>query len=340
MIIEARAPTRIDLAGGTLDIWPLNLLVPDPVTVNVAIDLYAVCRLTTGPGSRIRVTSHDRQISGSYSSLRRLDTRKGLELLLEFTRHFSPRSGFTLETACAAPAGSGLGGSSALAVALAKAFGRFCRMPLDRHQLLPLCRDLEAGVIRIPTGSQDYLAALHGGWNAIHYPPGGPRVERLRINPRALVDRLILCYTGRSRASARSNWEIFRNCVDGDPGSLNALRGIAAAASEMRQALIAGNWKATAAAMEREWGYRRRLSPTVGMGRVEPLLRAARRAGAAAGKPCGAGGGGCVLLICDPARRKRVVEAVIRAGGRIIDFRVAGRGVRINSLDGTPPPLV
>ena len=108
MIIEAKAPTRIDLAGGTLDIWPLNLLVPDPVTVNVAIDLYAVCRLTTGPGSRIRLISHDRKISGSFSSLRQLGSRKGLELLLEFIRHFSPRSGFTLETACAAPAGSGM----------------------------------------------------------------------------------------------------------------------------------------------------------------------------------------------------------------------------------------
>lgn len=333
MILEATAPTRIDLAGGSLDIWPLNLLVDGAVTVNVAIDLYARCRLRARKGKGVRIESRDGRRSASFSSLAHFPARPGLELIQELVRQFAPRRGFLLETDCSAPAGSGLGGSSALAVALAGLLGRFTGRRTTRPQLIVLCRDLEARVIRTSTGTQDYIAALHGGWNAVWYGPGGPRIEKLKAGGN-LERRMMLYFTGRSRASAGSNRDILGRCLEGDQRTLAALDGVAAAARDMRAALLSGDGPGIDRNLRQEWKWRQKLSPKVGQGGVEASIRNALRAGAAAGKPCGAGGGGCVLLLCDPDRQDRVRRALGGGGGRFLRFRVVKRGLRVKNLDG------
>src|ERR1700731_3615832 len=122
MIIESKAPTRVDLAGATLDIWPLYLFHPGALTVNAAISLYASCVIeTNGPGSeQIKLVSRDTKREESFSSLTELAKagRYRLPLLAEIGKFFRPPGGFTLTTDSEAPAGAGIGGSRPTAVAI------------------------------------------------------------------------------------------------------------------------------------------------------------------------------------------------------------------------------
>ncbi|HYS77900.1 MAG TPA: hypothetical protein VEO94_03620, partial [Candidatus Dormibacteraeota bacterium] len=189
--VETRAPTRIDLAGGTIDLWPLYLLHDEPVTVNAAIDHYARARIETTPHPGIELVSEDRDRRARFASVADLRAALStappeLELPMRLAAHFlgtdrgGPPASCRVSTDCQAPAGSGLGGSSALGIALAKALDRYTERHLDAAALLSLTRSIETQVLRIPTGEQDYYPALDGGVLALHYTVEGTRAERLR----------------------------------------------------------------------------------------------------------------------------------------------------------------
>src|SRR5258708_23265814 len=163
MIIESKAPTRVDFAGSTLDIWPLYLFHPGSVTLNAAISLYASCRIETQPngGEPIRLMSRDTRREESFPSFAALmkTKRYRLPLLAEITKFFRPQGGFPLMTDSAAPAGAGIGGRSAMAVAICGALDRFTGAGKSKIDWIHISRGAEAIVINVPTGTQD------------HYPP-------------------------------------------------------------------------------------------------------------------------------------------------------------------------
>ena len=175
MRIEARAPTRIDLAGGTLDIWPLYISHPGAVTVNAAITRYASCVVEPLAGSRIELISRDTRRAESFPSFRALERapRYRLPLLAYLVRHFCPRKGLRLTTDSEAPAGAGIGGSSAMAVAICAALDRLTRAGHDPISWVHISRDVEARVIRVPTGTQDHYPSAFGGASVIHLDIGG-----------------------------------------------------------------------------------------------------------------------------------------------------------------------
>ena len=163
MRIESKAPTRVDFAGATLDIWPLYLFHPGAVTLNAAISRYAHCVIDTqtGGGEGIKLVSLDTNRSEEFASFAELSRTKRyrLPLLAEIVKFFHPEGGFTLTTNSEAPAGAGIGGSSAMAVAICAALDRFTGTGRSKVDWIHISRDAEAIVIRIPTGMQD------------HYPP-------------------------------------------------------------------------------------------------------------------------------------------------------------------------
>src|SRR5216117_574957 len=163
MIIESKAPTRVDFAGGTLDIWPLYLFHPGALTVNAAISLYASCVIETqDPGdNRIKLVSRDIKCEESFASFAALVKAKRyrLPLLAEIAKFFHPQGGFTLTTDSEAPAWAGIGGSSAMAVAICAALDRFTGAGKSKEDWIHISRDAEAIVINVPNGTQD------------HYPP-------------------------------------------------------------------------------------------------------------------------------------------------------------------------
>jgi len=179
MIIESKAPTRVDFAGSTLDIWPLYLFHPGAVTLNAAISLYASCVIETLPtsDSRIKLVSRDIKSEESFPSFTALVKAKRyrLPLLAEITKFFHPQGGFTLTTDSEAPAGAGIGGSSAMAVAICAALDRFTGAGKSKVDWIHISRDAEAIVINVPTGTQDHYPPAFGGAAAIELPPGGER---------------------------------------------------------------------------------------------------------------------------------------------------------------------
>src|ERR1700694_2066611 len=210
MIIESKAPTRVAFAGGTLVIWPLYLFHPGAVTVNAAISLYASCVIETHPlgDNRIKRVSRDINLEESFASFAELVKAKRyrLPLLAEITKFFHPQGGFTLTTDSEAPAGAGIGGSSGMAVAICAAPDRLSGAGLRPENWIHISRDVEAIVIRVPTGTQDHYPPAFGGAAAIVLAPGGERREALGCDLDELERRLGLCYPGKPRQSGITNW--------------------------------------------------------------------------------------------------------------------------------------
>lgn len=331
MRLHVVAPTRIDLAGGTLDIWPLYLLHSGAFTINLAITRYAHCLVETRRDTRIVLVSRDAGRHEGFRSLAALRRarRPRLPLLAHLVAYFAPPGGLTVTSWSEVPAGAGLGGSSALAVALAYALSRLTRHRLGRQQLVYLVRDLEIPVIRVPTGEQDAYAAAYGGLSAIHLVPGGTRREALAADARALEARLLLAYTGEPRRSGINNWEVTKARLDARVRVVRNFEALARISVALRAALRANDFARVGELLEAEWHARRRNAPTISTPEIDRLIQIARRAGARAAKVCGAGGGGCVAFYCPPQSRWRVAQALIEAGTTLLPFRLATRGVHL-----------
>jgi D-glycero-alpha-D-manno-heptose-7-phosphate kinase len=326
-VVEATAPTRIDLAGGTLDIWPLYLFHPGSVTVNVAIDRRAWCRVETGVAG-VRIESKDTLAKVEGRDLDEVLAVGSLALVAYILRALGIESGVKVVTQSRVPAGSGLGGSSALAVAVAAAASEAVGRPLDPDGLWPVVRDAEAQAIAVPTGIQDYLAAIHGGVLAIDLAPGHIGVKRSGADPARVEECLLLVDAGATRFSGINNWDVFKGQIDGDGAVRGALAEIVAAASRLRDALAAHRYDDVPALVAQEWAARKRLAPGVTTPEVDGIVDAAVSAGGAA-KVCGAGGGGMVAVWAPPGRRAAAVAAVQGAGFKTVPFRVDLRGLEV-----------
>jgi D-glycero-alpha-D-manno-heptose-7-phosphate kinase len=334
MRIESKAPTRVDLAGGTLDIWPLYLFHPGAVTVNAAITRYASCVIETHSegDERIHLVSRDTAREESFASFAGLAKTKRyrLPLLAEIVKFFKPEGGFTLTTDSEAPAGAGIGGSSAMAVAICAALDRFTGAGKSKIDWIHISRDAEAVVIRVPTGTQDHYPPAFGGAAAIELPPGGERRIELRVDLSELERRIVLCYTGKPRQSGINNWEVYKAHIDGKRAIQKNLERISEVAQQLRGALERANWHETGRLMHEEWVFRKKNLPTISTKTVDRIVERARRKGALAGKVCGAGGGGCVVLLIDPDARKSVEAAVVEAGGELLPMKIDRSGVQVN----------
>jgi len=328
-VVHASAPTRIDLAGGTLDIWPISVLVTGAVTVNVAVDLRAHVRIEPGPPGKVVIVSRDRRRRATRRlPLRPDEAANGLALLFRLVAAFEPATGLRMTVHATAPAGAGLGGSSTLAVAAATALARWTRTPLGRGRLLQRVMNVEAVQIGVPTGNQDYLAALHGGVSAYHHEVDGTRRERLPV-PRGLERRMVLAYTGEPRSSGYSNWDMFRRFCDGEAKARRRMEAIASVAREMADAVRCGDVDAIGRLVGQEGRLRFGLAPSVATPTLLRADSAARRAGALGLKVCGAGGGGCVVAVAREGKAESVASALASAGARPLPFRIARGGVAV-----------
>ncbi len=321
----ASAPTRIDLAGGTLDIWPLYLFQPGALTVNVAIDLRARTRVVPRDAG-LRLESIDTGQASEAASAEDLAGAPGSPLGAYVLHALGIDRGLDVFTHSRVPAGSGLGGSSALAVTIAAAACRAAGRPVSEDELWPVVRDAEAQCIGVPTGIQDYLAALYGGVLAIHLEAGRVRVEKLALDPARVEECLLLVDAGATRFSGINNWEVFKARVDGDRDVKEALNAIGAAALRVRAALVEGRLDDVAPFLAEEWQARKRLAAGVTTPEIDRIVELALSVGGA-GKVCGAGGGGMVAVWAKPPRRERAEEAIRGAGFSLVDFRIDRQGL-------------
>jgi D-glycero-alpha-D-manno-heptose-7-phosphate kinase len=325
--ISASAPTRIDLAGGTIDIWPLYLFHPGAQTLNAAISLRARAWIEPRPDERIELLSEDtdRTVNLSFDQLRDDDT---LPLLGRLVHRFGVH-GIRLTTRGESPAGAGIAGSSALNVAVCGALASHLGDPRTPEALLEIAKDVEAQVIKVPTGLQDYRPAMYGGIAALELHAGETLRVPLDVDPRELERRIVLCYTGEPRNSGTNNWEITKRHLDGDQHIFDCFERIRDTAAAMREALTRGDWERTAACLATEWENRKRLAPGVTTAAIDALIARAVAAGATAAKVCGAGGGGCLFCLAPPADVPKVREALADGGASILDFRIETAGLEV-----------
>jgi D-glycero-alpha-D-manno-heptose-7-phosphate kinase len=337
MRISAKAPCRVDLAGGTLDIWPLYLFHADAVTVNFAVDRYTQATLEPQAGSSIEFRSRDLGRVARYASLDEAlsERRPALPLATEIVRFFAPQvratgAGFRLETGSEAPAGAGISGSSALIIATVSAFNKWLGCGHAIEKIREVAQNIEARIIRVPTGCQDYYPAMYGGVNAIEMGCAGIRRTAIAVPPVELERRTVLAYTGVPRNSGINNWKVMQAHIGGDRRVHRNFETIAAIARDMRGALERADWNEAARLLGEEWAHRRKNAPGISTPLIDRLVSVTRRAGVRAAKVCGAGGGGCVLFLVEPEARERVAAVIEREGAKVLPVKVARRGVRVD----------
>jgi D-glycero-alpha-D-manno-heptose-7-phosphate kinase len=328
--IYAQAPCRADLAGSTLDLWPLYLFHPGSVTVNMAVSILTTCKITPRKGRAIHLKSVDTGREDRFASLSALMRAKKYDhaLATYLVRFFQPKEGFLLETHSESPAGAGISGSSAMMIATSAALARFVGREIDIEQIRVIAQNVEAQLIRVPTGCQDYYPAMYGGVNAIHLDPDGIHCEPIAIPAEEMNQRFVLFYTGAPRQSGINNWEVFKQHINGDKHVIRNFAEISRIAQAMHRALKQARWDDVVRLLHEEWKLRRTNAPGITTPLIDKLIAAARKQGARAAKVCGAGGGGCVVVFIEKGTRERVENAIRKNGGQPLDFQVAREGLR------------
>ena len=329
LIIESKAPTRIDLAGGTIDLWPLYLFHDDSQTINFAIDQYAKCRVETRNDGRFVVESKDRNVRIEADSLEQLRGDDELSLISKLIYFFKPRTGLNISTDCMAPAGAGLAGSSALNIAVCGALNKLtgARYTLERLPFIAI--NVETQVLKVPAGYQDYFPAVHGGVSRVRLGVEGVTREEVVTDLDELERRVALCFTGAPRNSGINNWEMYKRHIDNAPGIFDRFERIRDTALKIDEALSAREFDRIGAIFAEEWASRRQLAPGITTPFIDQLIEIARASGAGAAKVCGAGGGGCVAFYCEQGRKAEVEDALSKAGGQIIPYRIARQGLSV-----------
>ena len=333
MIIESSAPTRADLAGGTIDIWPLYLFHTGATTVNFALSLRARVHIETRDDGRITLESRDRgvRVETRLDEIDSLASDTELELVSKMVHFFRPETGFHLIANSEAPAGAGISGSSALAIALIGALNRLVGDRYEENSFIGLAANIETTVIKVPAGIQDYYPAQYGSASCIHLRPDGVEREELDVDTDEIDRRFLICYTGEPRHSGINNWEMFKRHIDGNPEVFEIFERIRDAAEQMRDALLASDWRAVGEVMRAAYPNRKRLAPNITTPHMDMLVEKALANGAEGAKVCGAGGGGCIAFLCAEDRKADVERALAaEEGAEILNWKVSREGLIVS----------
>jgi len=333
MIIESSAPTRADLAGGTIDIWPLYLFHTGASTVNFALSLRASARIETLDDQRIILESRDRgvRVETTVDRIDDLANDDRLELVSKMVHFFRPEVGFHLIANSEAPAGAGISGSSALAIALIGGLNRLVGDRYEPSSFIGIAANVETTVIRVPAGIQDYYPAQYGSASCIHLRSDGVEREELAVDTDEIDRRFVICYTGEPRLSGINNWEVFKRHIDGDREVFEIFERIRDAAEQMRDALLADDWRAVGEIMRAAYPNRKRLAPNITTPLMDAIVEKALANGAEAAKVCGAGGGGCIAFLCADGRKEEVARALAsEPGAEVLNWKVSREGLIVS----------
>jgi D-glycero-alpha-D-manno-heptose-7-phosphate kinase len=319
--IHASAPTRIDLAGGTLDIWPLYLFHQGAQTLNAAISLRASCDLRSRNDRRLVIISEDSNQSVEADHWSQLRDNHDLRLLGRLLHHFQAE-GLELTTRSDSPVGAGIAGSSALNIAVCGALNAWSGGHRTADEMFLVAMNVEAQAINVPTGAQDYRPAYYGGISAVELGVNGVRRVAIDVRPEELQQRIALAYTNASATRGSTTGTSPSGTSTATPRSSAQLARIRDIAAAMRTALeraTGPKWRQIAAAWTTQDARARSTTPG-----IDAMPAAARKAGAIGGKVCGAGGGGCFFAFGEPDVIP-LRAALAGAGARVLDFTIEAR---------------
>lgn len=337
MLIRARAPLRLGLAGGGSDVSPYCDLHGGFV-LNATIDRYAYAVIKPLDEPCVRFVSTDQQkekvkpLAGHLELNGKLDLHKAVYNEIIQTYNGGKPIALELSTFCDAPAGSGLGSSSTLVVVMIRAFAELLNLPLDDYTVAHLAFKIERVQCGLQGGRQDQYSATFGGFNFMEFY-GNDRVvvNPLRIKSWIICEleaSLVLFYTGVSRESAKIIAAQSANVKTGVVDAMEAMHGIKREALTMKECLLKGNFDGIVASMRDGWENKKRTARTVSNSHIEEIYNAAVRAGALAGKISGAGGGGFMMFFVPPDKRMAVIRTLNRFEGQVSNCHFTKHGMQ------------
>lgn len=319
-----QSPTRIDFAGGTLDCWPINVLLSPVTTVNVGISIFTTCRLSLRDDSKILIHSRETKASFEFENLEQLmdDNSPNLTFFKEHISYWMPDFGFNLSVQSDSPVGGGLGGSSSLSISIFKAFCQILGIEMEDLKMVSLCAGIEAKILKMPTGTQDYYPALRGGFNIIDYNYGLPQVQVLPVNDLNINKNISIFFTGRSHFSGINNWQVIKKMIDGDKQTWHALEKIRDVSTQVKEVVMKRDWENLPSLFRAEFDARMLLAESFSSPEIETLAQVALKSGGDAINICGAGGGGCVFIWSTADNRQQVIKACVEAGFTHLDVKL------------------
>lgn len=336
MKVRSKAPLRLGLAGGGSDVSPYSDLYGGLI-LNATIDLYAHCTIEEKMGGGIEIYAADLNQSLSYEMQDQLpidgqlDLHKGVYNRIVKDFHITPKP-FRITTYSDAPAGSGLGSSSTMVVCILQAFAEWYNLPLGDYEIARLAYEIERIDIGLSGGKQDQYAATFGGFNFMEFlQDGHVIVNPLRIKPwvvEELEASLLLFFTGASRSSAKIIDEQRKNTQGKNATAIEAMHKIKQSAIDMKTAILRGEIDTFATILGQAWEDKKKMATSITNPTIQQAFDKALGAGAIAGKVSGAGGGGFIMFVVEPTKRKNVERALSGLEGRVVEFQFSDKGTQ------------
>lgn len=319
--IKSFSPTRVDLSGGTLDLWPLfNFVEKTPITINLGVDIFTYAKLSIRTDSKVILDTLDLGVRKEYDSLESclVDNTRELSLLRCIVSEFRPGSGFELQTKSESPVGGGLGGSSSLCVSIIKAFCSWLDLEMEANDMVRFAHNIESRMLGTPTGTQDYYPPILGGMLSLRYSARGVEYKNLDFDLEPFNERMSLVYTGKPHVSGLNNWEVMKKAVEKDEQTISCLNQLAQISEDMAGVIANKDWDSLPEVFDAEYRYRTELSPVFSSDQIKELKSISDKNGGKATKICGAGGGGCVLLWSEPESRQTLEKKVAESGFTVL----------------------
>lgn len=335
MIFRSKAPLRIGLAGGGTDVSPYSELYGGAI-LNATLSLYAHASIELLEENKIIIEAIDRQEEQRFDLLTELPIDGELDLLKGvYNRirkdHGLPDKGFRLSTYADVPAGSGLGTSSTLVVAILGAFTEMLRLPLGEYDLAHYAYEIERNDLALAGGKQDQYAATFGGVNFMEFFDDTVLVNPLRIKQQYLFElenNLLLYYTSTSRESGGIIERQAKNVSDKKEKSIEAMHQLKQQAYMMKEALLKGRMHEIGEILDFGFLQKRKMAEGVSNELMDDIYETAKKAGATGGKISGAGGGGFMIFYCPGNTKYKVIKSLEPFGGRHKNYQFVEHGLK------------
>lgn len=311
-IIRSRAPLRISFAGGGTDVPPYPELYGGAV-ISTTIDRYAYVTLKKNLTKGLRVISQDYNLLEKFESISELKIDGKTSLVKAAVLQAGLKNkNLDIIIHVDSPPGSGLGSSSAVAVALIGALSRYSREHLSTYDIAEHAIHLEREMVGIKGGYQDQYASSFGGFNFIEFK-NNVTVNPLRLKPEVLNEllaSLVLLDTGKTRLSGHIIEKQIQQYEKKDESTMQHLSIIKQLVFDLKDSLLKGNIEKIGKMLDEYWKHKKRISKSISNPHIDMIYELAKKNGALGGKILGAGGGGHMLFLADPDKRDKLVKTI------------------------------
>ena len=354
VVVRARAPVRIDFSGGWTDV-ALFTEESKGFVVNAAINIYSYVTVKKLPykeawtnsygykhretkeNKGIRIYSVDFDVYEEAEEIRKLEYNGNIDLAKAAIRNMNIEGGLEIITRSNAPAGSGLGTSASMGVALIGALSAYHERRLLPYEFAEQASLIEREELGILGGKQDHYASALGGISFMEFSGEEVKVSKLQPSLETILElekNLVLCYTGKSRLSGDIHKKVREAYQNGDPDTTQALKNLKAIAQEMKNALLGADLKSFSQLLNENWQNQKALHPSVTNQQIDEIFEIVMKNGALGGKACGAGGGGCLVFCAKPDHEHQLRKKLGELGVGVIDFNFEFGGLQTWSING------